>query len=131
MEKFGTYLRSLRKQRGLTLKEVEKKARVSNSFLSQVERGLRKPPHPDILNRLAAVYGVSVQELFYAAGYIKSGSGQENLAQRIEHAYATVIADSTYHQGTRMKAARLSLEAKRFIVEMYENFTGRKLLKEE
>lgn len=131
VEKFGPYLRSLRKQKALTLKQVEKAARVSNSFLSQVERGLRRPPRPDILNRLAAVYDVPVQELFYVAGYIKGNRGQESRKERIERAYHKVLADSTYQQGTRMKGASLSLEAKQFIVEMYEKFTGRKLLEEE
>lgn len=131
MEKFGPYLRTLRKQNGLTLKQVEKAAHVSNSFLSQVERGLRNPPHPAILNRLAAVYGVTAHDLLYAAGYIKTAAAEKSPTERVERAYQHVITDPTYHQGTRMKGVSLSLEAKRFIVEMYEKFTGRQLLKEE
>src|SRR5438105_1359342 len=103
MESFGSYLRDLRKQKRLTLKQVEKLARVSNSFLSQVERGLRNPPHPDILNRLANVYGISPHELLDAAGYIKKLSPAKRLHDEIERAYEHVITDPAYNQGTRMR----------------------------
>lgn len=131
MEKFGPYLRALRKQNGLTLKQVERAAQVSNSFLSQIERGLRNPPHPDILNRLATVYGVPAHDLLQAAGYIKMASAEKSQRERIERAFEHVITDPAYQQGTRMKGATLSLDAKKFIVEMYEKSTGRQLLKEE
>jgi len=131
MEKFGPYLRQLRKQRGLTLKQVEKAARVSNSFLSQVERGVRNPPRPDILNRLAAVYGVPVQDLLEAAGFITGNTKERTERDRIERAYEHVITDPNYSQGTRMKGVALSREAKKFIVEMYEKATKRSLLKED
>jgi transcriptional regulator with XRE-family HTH domain len=131
MDKFGAYLRQLRKQKGLTLKQVEKLARVSNSFLSQVERGIRNPPHPDILNRLAGAYGISAHDLLNAAGYIKQESPEKQIRERIERAYEHVVTDPKYNQGTRMKGMVLPLEAKKFIVEMYEKFTKRQLLKEE
>jgi HTH-type transcriptional regulator, competence development regulator len=131
MDKFGPYLKQLRKQKGLTLKQVEKAARISNSFLSQVERGIRKPPRPDMLNRLAAVYGVPVQDLLETAGYITRNTKERTERDRIERAYEHVITDPHYSQGTRMKGITLSLEAKKFIVEMYEKATNRSLLKEE
>lgn len=131
MEKIGPYLRRLRKQKGLTLKQVETAAKVSNSFLSQVERGTRNAPHPDILNRLAIVYGVSAHELLDVAGYIKRESPEKKLRERIERAYEHVVTDPAYSQGTRMKGLVLPLEAKKFIIEMYEKFTRRELLKEE
>lgn len=131
MEKFAPYLRQLRKQRGLTLKQVEKAARVSNSFLSQVERGIRNPPRVDILNRLAAVYGVPVQDLLEAAGFITGNTKERAERDRIERAYEHVITDPHYSQGTRMKGVVLSREAKKFIVEMYEKATKRSLLKED
>lgn len=125
--KFGAYMRTLRKQRGLTLKQVEHAAQVSNAYLSQFERGLRNPPHPDILNRLAKVYEVSARELMVAAGYLVEDAEAEK-RRNVENAYNHVISDPTYHHGTRLKGANLSLDVKRFIVEMYEKTTGRKLL---
>ncbi len=125
--KFGTYLRTLRKQRGLTLKQVEKAAQVSNAYLSQIERGLRNPPHPDILNRLAKVYEVPVRELMVAAGYLAEEAEAEN-RRKVEQAYEHVLSDPNYSHGTRLKGTHVSLEVKRFIVEMYEKTTKRKLL---
>jgi transcriptional regulator with XRE-family HTH domain len=129
MNALATYLRTIRKQKGLSLKKVEKAAGVSNAYLSQLERGRRNPPHPDILKRLAKVYEVPVTELLSAAGYLeeKQGSRKQNVEQAFQH----VITDPKYQYGTRLKGAVLSLEAKRFIVEMYEKMTKRKLLGEQ
>ena len=118
---------TLRKQRGLTLKQVEKAAQISNAYISQIERGLRNPPHPDILNRLAKAYAVPVRELMVNAGYLPDDAELEN-KRKVEQAYNHVISDPNYSHGTRLKGANVSLEVKRFIVEMYEKTTGRKLL---
>ena len=125
--RFGTYVRTLRKQRGMTLKRVEKLAGVSNAYISQIERGLRNPPHPDILNRLAKVYEVSPQELMVEAGYLPE-SAEIEAKRKIDQAYAHVISDPQYSHGNRLKATVVSQDVKRFIVEMYEKTTGRRLL---
>jgi transcriptional regulator with XRE-family HTH domain len=64
---FGEFLRSLRESRGLTLRQVEARVRVSNAYLSQIERGERGIPNLKILKKLAEAYGVSVTELVDAA----------------------------------------------------------------
>jgi transcriptional regulator with XRE-family HTH domain len=125
MNNLAKCLRSIRKQKGLSLKKVEKAAGVSNAYLSQLERGRRNPPHPDILKRLAKVYEVQVTELLSAAGYIEEQKG--NKPQDIERCFQHVITDPKYRYGTRLKGAALSLDAKRFIVEMYEKMTKRKI----
>jgi len=125
--KFGSYMHTLRKQRGLTLKQVEKAAQVSNAYISQIERGLRNPPHPDILNRRAKAYAVPARELMVSAGYLPDDAELEN-RRKTEQAYNHVISDPNYSHGTRLKGANVSLEVKRFIVEMYQKTTGRKLL---
>lgn len=130
METFGPYLKRLRRARGLSLKQVEGAAQVSNAYLSQIERGIRKPPHPDILQRLAKTYGVSIEELLEAAGYLKDAPDRRLQSQKVERAFEHVITDPKYRYGTRLKGATLSLDAKRFIVEMYEKLTGRELLEE-
>ena len=126
--KFGTYLRTLRKQKALTLKQVEGAAQVSNAYISQIERGVRKPPHPDILNRLARIYEVPVQDLMAQAGYLAEDEEMKK-RREIEQAFSHVISDPEYAYGTRLKGANLSLDVKRFIVEMYGKMTERKLLK--
>jgi transcriptional regulator with XRE-family HTH domain len=129
MENFGTFMRRLRKAQGLTLKQVETQAKVSNAYISQIERGLRKPPHPDILKRLAKVYAVQHRDLLIAAGYLEEDSAEVAKRRQIDAAYEHVRTDPTFKQGTRLKGAQVSLETKRFIVEMYEKLTGRQLLK--
>jgi transcriptional regulator with XRE-family HTH domain len=129
METFGPYMRQLRKSQGLTLKQVETQAKVSNAYISQIERGLRNPPHPDILKRLAKAYDVQHRELLIAAGYLEEDSAEIAKRREIEKAYEHVRTDPKFKQGTRLKGTHISLETKRFIVEMYEKLTERKLLK--
>ncbi len=129
MNALASYLRNVRKEQGLSLKKVEKLAGVSNAYLSQLERGLRNPPHPDILKKLAKVYEVPLSELLAAAGYVDEKKGTSR--HQIERAFQHVISDPKYRHGTRLKGSALSLEAKRFIVEMYEKMTKRNLLGEQ
>ena len=60
---FGSYLKKLRLDRKMSLREVEKTAKISNAYLSQVERGERNIPTLKILSRVAKAYGVEVSEL--------------------------------------------------------------------
>ena len=64
---FGFFLRNIREDRGLSLQEVEKKAKVSNSYLSQVERGDRGVPSLDILTKLAKTYDMTLMDMVKAA----------------------------------------------------------------
>ncbi len=64
---FGAYMRNLRRDRGMTLRQVEEKAGISNAYLSQVEREVRGTPGWKMLQRLAVEYGVPVDELVKAA----------------------------------------------------------------
>jgi len=123
-------MQRLRKSRGLTLKQVEAQAKVSNAYISQIERGLRKPPHPDILKRLAKTYDVPHRELLVVAGYLEEDSETIATRRKIEEAFEHVKTDPKFKQGTRLKGTHVSLETKRFIVEMYEKLTQRNLLKE-
>jgi len=66
----GEYLRNLRDARGLTLREVEDAADVSNAYLSQLEHGKITKPSPHILHSLAVVYRVPYETLMEKAGYI-------------------------------------------------------------
>ncbi len=62
-KKFGESLRNLRKEKRLTLRQVEKIAKISNSYLSQIEQGKRSIPSIETLERLAGAYGVSLFDL--------------------------------------------------------------------
>jgi transcriptional regulator with XRE-family HTH domain len=71
-QRLGTYLASLRAAKGLTLRDVEEATDrdISNAYLSQLEHGRITRPSPNILHRLASVYGVSYANLMEKAGYI-------------------------------------------------------------
>ncbi|MCL6457660.1 MAG: helix-turn-helix domain-containing protein [Gorillibacterium sp.] len=74
---FGQYLRSLRKKKGLTLKELGGLVGFSYSYLSQLERGERGGaggiPSPDILKLLYKPLDVDFFTLMEKAGYLPVG----------------------------------------------------------
>ena len=69
-ENFGTYLRGLREASGLSLRDVEQAARVSNAYLSQVETGRVQRPSPHILFKLSDLYRVEHRVLMERAGHL-------------------------------------------------------------
>jgi transcriptional regulator with XRE-family HTH domain len=68
----GQYLASIRTDRGLSQRDVEKKTDkvVSNAYLSQIENDQIKKPSPNILHALAELYGVSYEHLMERAGFV-------------------------------------------------------------
>ncbi len=128
MKSFGEYLHDLRKRKGLTLKQVEAEGVASNAYLSQLERGRRKPPHPEILKGLAALYEVPLKDLLVAAGYLPSEEKKVASDETVEAAFEHVSKDPRMSFGTRMKTPKLTLEVKRYIVQMYEKLTSQNLL---
>ena len=63
------YLRRLRESRATTLREVERKTGISNSYLSQIESGRIVRPSPQVLHKLSLVYDTSYENLLSLAGY--------------------------------------------------------------
>ncbi len=127
MDSFGEYLRRLRREQRLSLREVERQAGVSISYLAQIERDLRKPPGAHILKKLAPVYNVPAGDLLKAAGYLEGAPSEISEEEEVEMAFQFVMNDPRYKSGTRL-SGELDTEVKRFIVEMYEKATGKKLL---
>ncbi len=81
----GQYLASIRTDRGLSQREVEKQTDklVSNAYLSQIETDQIKKPNPNILHALAEVYEISYEDLMERAGFVvptrvRSGSEQRH-----------------------------------------------------
>jgi transcriptional regulator with XRE-family HTH domain len=66
----GEALRQMRMAQGLKLRDVEKTAGVSNAYLSQIETGKIDKPSPNILYKLAELYGASYDALMELAGYV-------------------------------------------------------------
>lgn len=77
-EGFGKYLRSLRKSKNLTLKELANLSEVSQSYITNVENNKRGIPSPDILKKLSEPLGVDYEELMIKAGYWKKRHTKED-----------------------------------------------------
>ena len=124
----GKYLAKLRERKGVSLKKVEEDTGISNAYLSQLETGDRQRlPTPERLKALASYYNVSVNQLLEKAGYFGNGEIEETKEQKIEKAFMHVISDPEFKYGTRLKS-KYDLDAKHFIVEMYEKLTGKKIM---
>jgi transcriptional regulator with XRE-family HTH domain len=72
----GTFIRDQRDQAQMSLRQLAKAAEVSNPYLSQVERGLRKPS-AEILNRIAQGLRISAESLYVQAGILSDRAGDE------------------------------------------------------
>lgn len=68
---FGQYIRSIRNEREMTIRQLELYSGVSNSYLSQLENGKRGIPSPDIIKKLAKGLRVDYNNLMVKAGYME------------------------------------------------------------
>ena len=66
----GSFIRSQRETAQVSVRQLAEKAGVSNPYLSQVERGLRKPS-ADVLNQIAKALRVSAEVLYVRAGILE------------------------------------------------------------
>ena len=66
-EMIGKILQSLRIKLNMTLRDVEKVTGISNSYLSQIERGLRGIPNITTLSKLAETYGTTYIDIISPA----------------------------------------------------------------
>ena len=65
----GEYLREQRSGAQMSLRQLAEQAGVSNPYLSQVERGLRKPS-AEVLNKIASALQISSEHLYVRAGLL-------------------------------------------------------------
>jgi transcriptional regulator with XRE-family HTH domain len=70
----GGYIRSQRIKAQISLRELAKLAGVSNPYLSQIERGLRKPS-AEILQQIARGLRISAEALYVRAGILEQRPG--------------------------------------------------------
>lgn len=77
IKELGIYLKKLREEKELSTREVYNLAKVSNSYLSLVENGHRRPSAV-VLKKLAPVYGVDYLELYVKAGYADLAEYEKN-----------------------------------------------------
>lgn len=65
----GSFIKKLRTDNNLSIREVSRLSGVSHPYISQIETGKNDNPSPEILNKLAGPLGVTQFDLMSAAGY--------------------------------------------------------------
>jgi len=104
----GDYLKEQRLASRLSLRQLADRAGVSNPYLSQIERGLRKPS-AEVLNQLAKALHISSEQLYVHAGLISSDSPAAE-ATSVE---AAIAAD-----------ARLTARQRQTLLEIHASFVA-------
>jgi len=66
----GAYLKKLREERGLSLRDVERLSDISSGHMSMIEQEKVREPSPRILHSLARLYDISYVALMKEAGYL-------------------------------------------------------------
>jgi transcriptional regulator with XRE-family HTH domain len=99
----GEFIREQREQAQVSLRQLARLAGVSNPYLSQIERGLRKPS-ADILQQIANGLRISAEQLYIRAGILDSREGAPELV-------AAILADPN-----------LAERQKQVLVDIYASF---------
>ena len=74
VESLGDYLKEQRLGARLSLRQLAEQAGVSNPYLSQIERGLRKPS-AEVLGQIAKALRISAESLYVRAGILNPEDG--------------------------------------------------------
>lgn len=100
----GEYLREQRRTAQLSLRQLADAAGVSNPYLSQIERGLRKPS-AEVLQQVAKALRISAETLYVRAGILDERERErEELETR-----AVILADPSINE--RQKSVLLQIYA--------------------
>jgi transcriptional regulator with XRE-family HTH domain len=108
----GEYIREQRQQAKISLRQLAAAAGVSNPYLSQIERGLRKPS-AEILNQIAKGLRISSQALYVQAGLIEDREPPSDVITAIR-------ADGN-----------LSERQRQVLIDIYESFLKEKRAEDE
>ena len=104
VENLGDYLREQRVSAQLSLRQLAEQTGVSNPYLSQIERGLRRPS-AEVLQQLAKALRVSAETLYVRAGILDP---DEDGVRSVELA---ILADSA-----------LTERQKQSLLDVYQSF---------
>ena len=103
MNSIGEYIREQREQAKISLRQLSQAAGVSNPYLSQIERGLRKPS-AEILQQIAKGLRISAEALYVQAGILEDQPADSGVR-------SALLADPG-----------LSERQKQVLIEIYESF---------
>ncbi|RJK97730.1 helix-turn-helix domain-containing protein [Vallicoccus soli] len=97
----GDYIREQRRSAQWSLRQLADAAGVSNPYLSQIERGLRKPS-AEILQQIAKALRISAETLYVRAGFLEEREGGHEVV-------TAILADPVLTQ--RQKRVLLDIHA--------------------
>ena len=122
----GGLLKELRGTK--TPRQVEADTGITNAYLSNIELGLKRPGMKT-LAKLAIYYRVPLEHFLRVAGLEAEAPQPERRVSDadIRRAYGFVLGDPNISQ-YRTPDETPPLDMQRFVVEVYEHFTGRRLL---
>ncbi len=106
VEGLGEYLREQRGQAQMSLRQLAELTDVSNPYLSQIERGLRRPS-AEVLQQIAKALRISAESLYVRAGILDA---DESGARMVEDAIAL--------------DPRLTERQKTAMLDIYRSFVG-------
>ncbi|MFE5399371.1 helix-turn-helix domain-containing protein [Streptomyces sp. NPDC056568] len=101
----GEYLREQRRSAQLSLRQLAEAAGVSNPYLSQIERGLRKPS-AEVLQQVAKALRISAETLYVRAGILDAERDRDDVETR-----AVLLADPSLNE-----------RQKQVLLQIYESF---------
>ncbi|MEU8734537.1 MULTISPECIES: helix-turn-helix domain-containing protein [Streptomyces] len=101
----GEYLREQRRNAQLSLRQLADAAGVSNPYLSQIERGLRKPS-AEVLQQVAKALRISAETLYVRAGILDAERDRDDVETR-----AVILADPSLNE-----------RQKQVLLQVYESF---------
>jgi transcriptional regulator with XRE-family HTH domain len=102
----GEFIRDQRRNARLSLRKLSERAGISNPYLSQIERGLRKPS-AEILQGIARGLRISAETLYIRAGILDERSEHDDRPDLV----AAILGDGTI--GERQKQV---------LIEIYRSF---------
>jgi transcriptional regulator with XRE-family HTH domain len=97
----GSFIREQRSSARLSLRRLSELAGISNPYLSQIERGLRRPS-AEILQQIAKALRISAETLYVQAGILERPDGDTDLSRHI-------FADQSLTEEQRQALMRIYL----------------------
>ena len=78
----GEFIAGQRRSAQLSLRQLAELTGISNPYLSQIERGLRKPS-ADILQQIAKALKISAESLYVKAGILESDGEEPDVVEAV------------------------------------------------
>jgi transcriptional regulator with XRE-family HTH domain len=101
----GSFIREQRGTARLSLRRLSELAGISNPYLSQIERGLRRPS-AEILQQIAKALRISAETLYVQAGILEPPDGAPDLTRLI-------LADGSLNEEQKQALVRIYLSFRR------------------